>query len=450
MNYAKNISDELIIGIYRDSEGILSNSLEFRINVIKNLNIADSIKVIDANELNLIMEIEPDFIIKGPEHQGKVGALQEKCQVFGGQIIFTSANNFENLSKLPTETETLIDFIKVPHTYRKRHSIDKNNLLKIIERFSKLNVCVIGDLIVDEYIDSHPIGMSQEDPTIVVSPQKKQLYLGGSGIVAAHINGLGANVDYFSIVGPDETGTDAADFIERYGFEYNLFVDGTRKTTLKQRIRAKNKTLLRMNTFTDHDLDDKISDKIYFQIKKKIKEYDLILLSDFNYGCLPSVFANRITALAKKNNIPVVADSQASSQISDISRFKNTSFVFPTEHEARLAMSDTQSNLVVLAENLSKKMNTDHLVITLGESGVLIYNGTSTIKTDRIEALSAKVVDPAGAGDALMSVSALAMVSKASIWESLFLGSIMAAFQVSRVGNIPLRASQIKEALEIL
>ena len=49
-----------------------------------------------------------------------------------------------------------------------------------------------------------------------------------------------------------------------------------------------------------------------------------------------------------------------------------------------------------------------------------------------------------------MSVSALAMASKATIWESLFLGSIMAAFQVSRVGNIPLRARQIKDALEIL
>ena len=135
MNYAKNISDELTIGIYRDSEGSLSNSLEFRINAIKNLSIADDIKVVDGNELNLLMEIEPDFIIKGPEHRGKVGILQEQCQVFGGQIIFTSANNVENLSELPIEKEIPIDFIKVPHTYINRHSIDKNSLLKIIDFF---------------------------------------------------------------------------------------------------------------------------------------------------------------------------------------------------------------------------------------------------------------------------------------------------------------------------
>ena len=66
-----------------------------------------------------------------------------------------------------------------------------------------MKVCIVGDLIVDEYITCNPLGMSQEDPTIVVTPVEEEQFLGGAGIVAAHAVGLGASVDFFSVVGSD-------------------------------------------------------------------------------------------------------------------------------------------------------------------------------------------------------------------------------------------------------
>ena len=65
----------------------------------------------------------------------------------------------------------------------------------------------MGDVIADEYISCDPLGMSEEDPTIVVTPISSKTFIGGAAIVAAHAASLGAQVQFFSVVGDDQTAT---------------------------------------------------------------------------------------------------------------------------------------------------------------------------------------------------------------------------------------------------
>ncbi len=120
-------------------------------------------------------------------------------------------------------------------------------LAALVKRFGDIRVCVIGDLIIDEYITCQPLGMSQEDPTIVVTPINSTLFLGGAGIVAAHGAGLGAAVDLISISGSDGTRDFAAEALAAAGVTAHLLADSSRPTTLKQRFRSKGKTLLRVS-----------------------------------------------------------------------------------------------------------------------------------------------------------------------------------------------------------
>jgi len=78
---------------------------------------------------------------------------------------------------------------------------------------------------------------------------------------------------------------------------------------------------------------------------------NLIIFSDFNYGCLPQLLVDQITSFCNEKGIMMVADSQSSSQIGDVSRFRGMTLVTPTEREARFAVHDFESGLVVLAEN---------------------------------------------------------------------------------------------------
>ncbi len=146
----------------------------------------------------------------------------------------------------------------------------------------------------------------------------------------------------------------------------------------------------------------------------------------------------------------MVADSQSSSQIGDVSRFKHAALLTPTERETRIALGNYEDGLVVLAEQLRQRSHAQNVAITLGPEGVLIHarvTDKTQWLTDRLAALNTSPKDTAGAGDCLLVCAAMSMAVGRSIWESLYLGSLAAACQVGRIGNVPLTASEI--AVEI-
>ena len=73
-------------------------------------------------------------------------------------------------------------------------------------------------------------------------------------------------------------------------------------------------------------------------------------------------------------------------------------------------------------EALAEEMRLDSSVIVMGE-------------------------DVAGAGDSLFITASLSLSRGANIWEASYLGSLAAAIQVGRVGNVPI---EIKEILSEL
>jgi rfaE bifunctional protein kinase chain/domain len=290
--------------------------------------------------------------------------------------------------------------------------------------------------------------MSAEDPTIVVSPLLTNKFIGGAAVVASHAKTLGANVEFVSVLGKDDNYKYVKKGLQKLDIDIKLYKDSTRPTTLKQRFRANGKTLLRVNHLKQHKISSDIENKILKNIKKNIKKLDLIIFSDFSYGILSNNLIDNITALAAKYNITMSADSQSSSQIGDISKFKNMTLVTPTEREIRLSLNDFESGLVVLSEELTKQTKPKYIFTTLGAEGVMIYNGEKEkLLTDNISALSNIVKDVSGAGDSMLTCSSMALCVGANIWQSAYLGSIASAIQVSRIGNIPIKKDELKAEL---
>ena len=90
-----------------------------------------------------------------------------------------------------------------------------------------------------------------------------------------------------------------------------------------------------------------------------------------------------------------------------------------------------------------------NIFLKLGEEGVFMHiGGTDQHETDQINALNSAPIDTAGAGDSLLITSALCKAAGATIWQTALLGSIAAAIQVSRVGNIPITKDEIIEAVK--
>jgi bifunctional ADP-heptose synthase (sugar kinase/adenylyltransferase) len=181
-----------------------------------------------------------------------------------------------------------------------------------------------------------------------------------------------------------------------------------------------------------------------------IQGVDLLVFSDFNYGCLPQPVVDKVTAMAKARRVMVAADSQSSSQMGNIGRFRGMDLLTPTEHEARLSTRNGEAGLVVLAEELRQQSSARNVLLKMGEEGLLIHAGNGAGNqwlTDRIAALNAAPRDVAGAGDSLLITGALTLASGGNIWEAACLGSLAAAVQVGRIGNTPLRTEDLLREL---
>lgn len=451
--YAKELAKKLYVGV--NSEDRSTNKVvaqNIRIENLKSINLIDKVIVIDKSIKKLIEDIKPDIVLKGKEHEKKNNIEKSIIEKYGGKLIFGSGEIFIKTSDLVKNksnpkynkftTNISADFLK-----RNKIKLD-SDIIAIIKKFKNLKTLVIGDLIIDEYIESIPLGMSQEDPTIVVSPFSSNKFVGGAGIVAAHASNLGSKVDFISVCGDDELYEYAKIELKKNNVKTFLIKDFSRPTTLKKRYRAKNKTLLRVSHLNQSMIEKHIQAKILKIIKEKIDNYNLVVFSDFNYGCLPENLIKKITDLCISKNIYVVADCQSSSQIGDISKYKNTYLITPTEREARLAMKDNQSGLIVLCQNILKKTKSKNIFLKLGEEGVIIYSSDgSKSKTDSVSALNPSAKDVAGAGDSMLISSGLSIAAGADIWTSSLIGSIAAAIQVSKTGNLPITSYDILNQL---
>ena len=456
--FAKELGDRLIIGVLSDrlAEQETKSHIvpeDLRLEGVQSNSGVDEAFIIDKPIEQAITELQPDYVVKGKEYENRINVELEAVKQYGGRLVFSSGevvfSSLDLIRKNFKEADQKV--ARTPKKYLDRHGFHTKDLVNIIRSFSELKVCVIGDLIIDEYITCNPLGMSQEEPNIVVTPIDSKRYIGGAGIVAAHAAGLGAKVHYFGVSGEDKISLFAQEKLSDYGVETHLIRDESRPTTLKKRYRAQGQTLLRVSHLHHDFLDNNLQKIMLQEIERVISDCSLLVFSDFNYGCLPQILIDEIITRVSRSDLIMTADSQTSSQTGDISRFKNMGLLTPTEREARIALRNQQDGLAVLLEKLRERSQAKNIILKLGSDGVLLYiqDQSNLPQTDRIPALNSLPRDIMGAGDSMLIGTSMALATPdINPWAAACLGSIFAAHQVSQVGNIPLNLNDVLHELE--
>lgn len=454
LRFAKECGDRLVVVV--NSDRIAANAAHvpehLRLEGLQSVSWVDEAFIADEPVTSVIARLRPDIVVKGKEHESCFNPELAVLEQYGGQLIFSSGETaFSSLDLIRKEFREFDPrSISLPHEYLARHGIDSFRLTGLLQHFSELKVCVIGDLIIDEYITCQPLGMSQEDTTIVVMPLDSTRFIGGAGIVAAHAAGLGASVGFVSVTGNDEARNFALEGLAAAGVSARLLVDESRPTSLKQRYRSNGKSLLRVSHLHQGAISLPLQKQVLAEMEQAMDAADLLVFSDFNYGCLPQPLVEQLISMAKSRGVMLAADSQSSSQVGDISRFKGMDILTPTEREARISTRNREDGLVVLAEQLRQQASAHNVLLKLGEEGLLIHASSGkgdNWLTDRVDALNSAPKDVAGAGDSLLITGALTLASGGNIWEAACLGSLAAAVQVGRVGNTPLRTEELLREL---
>ena len=406
-----------------------------------------------SNDIEKVLLAErPDILFKGLEHAGAVNYESYVISDWGGEILFGSGEGFFSQGSEPKCS--LVDQVNIP-LVKETAELLSIDLLRLVNQFSgvkNLNPIVLGDIIVDSYIDCDAIGMSGEEPALVVKPKDEQKFLGGAGVVACHAKAICGSCQFTSIIGDDSFGRFAESILRSNGVEFFSTRRLHSKTTVKTRYRANYRSLLRVNDFSSAIVPDTTYDSILENLEKTIRDgkKTFVIMSDFSYGFFTNDFCEQLVKFLERHEISSIADSQTSSQSGDLGRFKGVDFVSMTETEGRACIGDFKCGLTQLCRNIREALGCKEVYLKLREEGLVVFDSYYDDITCVIPPFCKGLpVDVSGAGDSMLTPIVAGRALGMKPIEVAFIASIFAAIQISNVGNTPITLDRVIAVIKL-
>ena len=459
--FAKSKAEILVVSITSD---IHIKKGAFRPHVpedLRALNLAAlefvDFVIIDANETPLenINKIRPDFFAKGYEYSPQQmffpRTSEETLAVnsYGGEIIFTPGDFVLSSSSYIKSTPPDIKLEKLLMIMESA-KLSFDDIRDALDLFPNFKVHVVGDTIVDSYSSCSMVGGQTKTPTMSVLFDSKSDFVGGAGIVAAHLRSTGAKVKFTTVLGDDSLGSFVRERMAEWQIELNVISDQTRPTVNKNAIVVGNYRLLKIDTVDNRPISDEQLQKIYDSISRE--DSDAVVFSDFRHGIF-----NKRTIPSLVQAIPKsayrVADSQVASRWGNILDFLEFDLITPNEREVRFSLGDQDSGIRTIASEIFKRSKSSMLILKLGDKGLIACskNEENAFEEESylvLDSFTSRVVDPVGAGDALLAYSTLAMLATNNPVISTILGSFAAACECEKDGNSPVTPQDLLQKIE--
>lgn len=327
----------------------------------------------------------------------------------------------------------------------------RGDIQHIFKAFNKLNVLIIGDVMIDAYMWGSVNRISPEAPVPIVSVTKKENRLGGAANVALNVQAMGANPILCAVVGDDESSKTFSDLLKKQKLSTKgILKSKERVTTIKTRIIGANHQMLRVDEEIDTNLNSKEIKELTVLVKKLAvsEKADVIIFEDYDKGCITPELIKNVVDFAKEKNIPVVVDPKKRNfmHYSGVTLFK------PNLKELKEGLKldhapDSLKELEKIASEFSKKQNINTLLITLSEKGIYTYN---TKNQSLIPAHVRNISDVSGAGDTVISVAALCLALNLSPVVTATLANLAGGLVCEKVGVVPVDKEQLlDEALRL-
>jgi len=413
-------------------------------------NFLSSIEMIDYIVLSqspsstfVINNVKPDFYCKGPDYKKKDGDQagnllnEKKCvEKNGGKLVITSGVQFSSTAILNSSFEYFnLAKEKINHIFKGNN--DKNLFLKqfdlALKKVKKKKILIIGEIIIDKYIDSSPLGTPSKENILSVHYKKMKSFLGGTVPVVKNISEVCDNVTFVSIFNKKET-------------KVRLKKELNKKVTLKI-FHQKDFIEIEKNRFINNKTKSKIfefykfNNKEYFSeslinfLENNLKKYDKIIICDFGHG----LFNKKVISIIESKAKFICANIQTNSGnrgFNLFTKFKKVGFICVDEPEFRIGLSERYKSVIELLNGRKELRKYKNLLVTLGVDGLLVkLNNNKKYKILSFPALNNKVVDTLGAGDAVFSYTAALVNITQDPRILAIVGSIAGAIKTNILGH---------------
>lgn len=455
--YARSIADDVIVFLILDEfESPTSQSVTSRKEQILETGLVQKVLTVKENYKELLMELKPTFVLKGLEFQFISNQEEATLRSYGGQVVFNSGENLSKAESKETDIEILISSISESvNGLQLSKNISKSNLFRLLSTMSSLRVMIIGDSIVDEYIDCDVLGVSQEDKLKIFREASSLRFAGGASIVSINAKQFVRDVKFLSAIGRDESGNFIRERLNAESVTSKLIESSLFQTLHKKRFRSESRTEFRLSAVNLFSLSNQQIEGAIKWLDSELKQIDVLIFSDFNYGLLNKKFVQSVLTIARKRKIYVSADCQISSQFGDLRKYRGVDFMSPTEHEIRSTLMDSVGGIGQLMFNFQNELKLSKLFATIGADGFIAQERSQANFDDSFSAIympgiPTSIRDVTGAGDSLLVLSTLAFACGATLPEAALLGAIAATFQISQTGNVAIPKHLIERVIKLL
>lgn len=322
--------------------------------------------------------------------------------------------------------------------------LDLRRLQSLLNRFARVRLLVVGDVVLDEYLAGDVDRVSPEAPVPVIHVKSESEVLGGAGNVARNVVALGGHCEFCSVVGEDDDGLRVLRLLEELGIDTSGVLRlANRPTTRKTRIVARSQQIVRVDRETREPISAAEIRRLMAAVDARIDDLDGAIVEDYGKGLLtPRSIGQLMTDFAAAK-VPVCVDPKG-----ELRSFRGADILKPNLREAESltgVLLGKRGGLERIASRLRKVVGPVNLVITRGGEGMTLFD-KAEVRRD-VPTHAQEVFDVQGAGDTTIAVLALARGAGATLLESAVLANAGAGVVVEKTGTATANCDEIRERL---
>lgn len=306
-------------------------------------------------------------------------------------------------------------------------------LAPLLKKIANLRILVVGDVMLDHYIWGDATRISPEAPVPVVDIARDSWTAGGAANVALNIASLGARCTVAGFIGTDDAGSRLQTILHSKRIN-TIATPGEAPTILKTRVLVQHQQLCRLDREAPPSAYHVSPAKAETLLAKEISACDALILSDYAKGILTDELVARLAKLARQHGKFVALDPKPKRPLA----FYGLDLITPNKREAlQLAgiepLPHTRFPAAEVCARLHERYATKHLVVTLGEEGMLLSAGGKIVKT--IPTAAREVYDVSGAGDTSLAALVLALAADAPLETAAHFANAAAGVVVGKLGT---------------
>ena len=306
-----------------------------------------------------------------------------------------------------------------------------------LDRFPHLDILVIGDVMLDLYLQGSATRLCQEAPVPVVTIADCQNVPGCAANTAVNLRSLGAQVSLISAIGDDWEGTLLRQALLKYGVSTDYIgTDADRSTLTKQRVMDGSNLLLRFDQGSTGAIAPDLEQQVVDRLNQRFPQSDAVLISDYGYGILTPRVIQTIADLQSQFPRTLVVDSKNLPAY----RCVKPTAVKPNYHQALQLLGETDIShqnradwIVDQTDWILNLTGATIAAVTLDRDGaVILQRQRSPYRLYANPSCQSRTI---GAGDTFAAMLTIALAAKAPVNVAADLAAAAAAIVVNKDGT---------------